>query len=459
MISKEMNLIDFHGVGEVAVKALAKYGVNTPEDILLQFPKDYKDTTHVSEISKLVPGQRFLIEGRVSNVSHRNFGRKFLKFCISDGTGFCNIVLFRFYPNQITSLERAETVRCYGVVDASDGLQMVHPDWAVVNGDKCTLEKKISATYGLHKIADKTVANIVSKVLQTTTIKNILPNEYVKQYSLMNFSDALYYIHALTNTIDIKYLSKAKNSIKFEEMLAYKLAEDNLKKDIQDSKAPVLKTILVEMKPFYGTLPYKLTSAQSRVITDIENDINHDSPMIRLLQGDVGSGKTIVATTAMYIAHMSGYQSAIMAPTEILAEQHYSFLSEFFSKFDVEVVALLGKLTAKQTREALEKIETLKNCIVVGTHAVFQERVKYKNLGLVVVDEQHRFGVEQRLSLINKSSNIDKVPHQLIISATPIPRTLAMTVYGNLEVSVLDELPPGRKPIVTAVLNRKKNLM
>jgi ATP-dependent DNA helicase RecG len=181
--------------------------------------------------------------------------------------------------------------------------------------------------------------------------------------------------------------------------------------------------------------------------------------MIRLLQGDVGAGKTIVATMALYACVTSGYQAAIMAPTEILSEQHLGFLTEFFAETDIEVVPLLGKLTAKQTRASLEKIKSVRNCIVVGTHAIFQERVEYNNLGLVVVDEQHRFGVEQRLALMQKGTGSDfKSPHQLIISATPIPRTLAMTLYGNLKLSILDELPPNRKPITTTILNRAKKL-
>ncbi len=240
-------------------------------------------------------------------------------------------------------------------------------------------------------------------------------------------------------------------------MLAYKLAEESVKGSVKQTSSPSLKVANNELEAFEQKFPYELTGAQSKSITEILEDIADTKTMIRLLQGDVGAGKTIVATMALYACIKSGYQAAIMAPTEILAEQHFAFLSDFFVGVDTEVVPLLGKLTAKQTRTSLEKIKTLKNCLVVGTHAIFQERVEYNNLGLVVIDEQHRFGVEQRLALMQKGSGSDfQSPHQLIISATPIPRTLAMTLYGNLKLSILDELPPNRKPITTTILNRAK---
>ena len=453
-----MEFVDFAGVGEATVKALAKYNLHAPEDLLTIFPKEYKDTRYITAIRDLVSDKKFLIEGQVSNISYKKFGKKFLRFTVSDETGICTIVLFKFYPNQIAILEKAQYIRCYGKVELSLNPQMVHPEWAVVNNGNSLLEQRLSAVYKIKKVSDKLIAKIISKILYEKKIVNILPQEYLKQYGLMSFVDALYYVHALTNSIDDKYLFKARQSIKFEEMLAYKLAEESIKKDIAKPLSPELSLGLREKQSFLENLPYSLTNAQSRAINEILADIDQKNTMIRLLQGDVGAGKTIVAAMALYATVKSGYQAAIMAPTEILAEQHFSFLSDYFSSFEIEVVPLLGKLTAKQTRESLEKIKTLKDCVVVGTHAILQDRVEYCNLGLVVVDEQHRFGVEQRLALINKASaNGNKLaPHQLIISATPIPRTLAMTLYGNLKLSILDELPPNRKPIVTTVLNRAK---
>ncbi|QIW09471.1 ATP-dependent DNA helicase RecG [Francisella sp. LA112445] len=453
-----MEFVDFTGVGEATIKALAKYNLHTPEDLLTIFPKEYKDTRYITPIRNLISDKKSLIEGRVSNISYKKFGKKFLRFTVSDESGICTVVLFKFYPNQIAMLERAQYVRCYGKAELSLNPQMVHPEWAVVNNGKSLLEQKLSAVYRIKKVSDKLIAKIISKILYEKKVVNILPQEYLKQFGLMSFVDALYYVHALTNSVDDKYLFKARQSIKFEEMLSYKLAEESIKKDMTKPMSAKLSLSLSDKQSFLEKFPYNLTSAQSRAIDEIMTDIGQKTTMIRLLQGDVGAGKTIVAAMALYATVKSGYQAAIMAPTEILAEQHFSFLSDYFSDFGVEVVPLLGKLTAKQTRESLEKIKTLKDCVVVGTHAIFQDRVEYCNLGLVVVDEQHRFGVEQRLALINKASTNGNnlAPHQLIISATPIPRTLAMTLYGNLKLSILDELPSNRKPIVTTVLNRAK---
>lgn len=452
-----MELLDYSGVGEATVKMLEKYGVNTPEKILTIFPKAYKDTRNVTPIANLQLGYTYLIEGRISHISHNRFGRKFLKFVVTDNTASCTIVMFRFYPNQISMLENAGTVRCYGKVDLSSSTQMVHPEWSIVKNGKSTIEQKISAVYRLAKISDKVVSNIVLKVLQSKIVENLLPQKYLKKYSLLGYTDSLYIIHALANTLEERYLLKARYSIKFEEMIAYKLAEESVKKDSTKTSSPSLKVADKDLLSFKQKFPYELTTAQDRTIAEILTDVRSNDTMIRLLQGDVGAGKTIVATMALYACVSSGYQAAIMAPTEILAEQHFAFLSDFFTDTNIEIVPLLGKLTAKQTRTSLEKISTLKRCIVVGTHAIFQERVEYSNLGLVVVDEQHRFGVEQRLALMQKGSGVDfQAPHQLIISATPIPRTLAMTLYGNLKLSILDELPPNRKPITTTILNRAK---
>ena len=454
-----MDLLDYAGVGEATVNALSKYGVQQVSDLLTIFPKAYKDTRTITPIKDLNLGSAALVEGRVSHINCQQFGKKFLRFVVTDDTGSCTMVLFRFYPNQITMLNSAETVRCYGKVDLSSNTQMVHPEWSIVKNGKSTIQQKISAVYRLTKVSDRVISNIVLKVLQSNEVENLLPQQYLKKYNVLSYTDALYIIHALANTLEEKYLYKARYSIKFEEMVAYKLAEESVKNDSIKTNSPSLSVNGNDLQKFKEKFPYKLTVAQDKAIAEILEDIKSSNTMIRLLQGDVGAGKTIVATMALYACVTSGYQAAIMAPTEILAEQHLGFLTGFFAEIGIEVVPLLGKLTAKQTRTSLEKIKTLKNCLVVGTHAIFQERVEYNNLGLVVIDEQHRFGVEQRLALMQKGSGSDfQAPHQLIISATPIPRTLAMTLYGNLKLSILDELPPNRKPITTTILNRAKKL-
>ncbi|AJC48259.1 ATP-dependent DNA helicase RecG [Allofrancisella guangzhouensis] len=454
-----MVFLDFVGVGDATVKALTKNGLNLPEELLFVFPKVYKDTRFITSVRDLVVDKKSVIEGRITSITYKKTGRKFVRFLVDDGTGVCSVVLFKFYPNQISMLENAEYVRCYGKIVLSQNFQMIHPEWAVIKNNKCLLEQKLSAVYGVKKVPDKLITNIVTKLLQDKKVKDLIPQACLKSYNLIKVTDALYYIHALTDSLDERYLSKAKHSVKFEEMLAYKLAEENIKKDLSKTSSPKLILKKNDIDKFYDKLPYDLTDAQNKAIKQILADIKKTDTMVRLLQGDVGAGKTIVATVALYAAAISGYQAAIMAPTEILAEQHYKFLSDYLTDFGIEVIPLLGKLTPKQTKISLDRVKNSPNCIVVGTHAIFQERVEYNNLGLVVVDEQHRFGVEQRLALIKKGADAKKIaPHQLIISATPIPRTLAMTLYGNLELSILDELPPNRKPIVTTILNRSKKL-
>lgn len=452
-----MSLLNYAGVGEATIKALAKYNIKQATDLLTLFPRNYKDTRNVTPIANLRLNHTYLIEGRVSNINYKKTAKKFLRFVVSDETGSCTIVMFRFYPNQLTLLENAKFVRCYGKVDLSQNTQMVHPEWAVVSNGSSAIKQQISAVYGLSRISDKLITSIILQILKSGQIEDLLPQKYLKKYDILSFSDALYIIHALANTLEEKYLLKARYSIKFEEMVAYKLAEESVKNDSIKTSSPCLKVDDELLQGFKNKFPYKLTVSQDRAINEILIDIKNTATMIRLLQGDVGAGKTIVASMALYACVASNYQAAIMAPTEILAEQHFEFLSDFFSESAIEIIPLIGKLTAKQVRTNLEKIKSNNNCIVVGTHAIFQQRVEYNNLGLVVIDEQHRFGVEQRLALMQKGvGNGFKTPHQLIISATPIPRTLAMTLYGNLKLSVLDELPPNRKPITTTILNRVK---
>ncbi|GAB4223377.1 MAG: ATP-dependent DNA helicase RecG [Francisella sp.] len=453
-----MQFIDIKGIGEATIKNFAKYNIHKPEDLLTVFPKEYKDTRTITPINKIKAGEKSLIQGKITNITYKDSGKKFLRFTVDDNTGYCTIVLFKFYPNQIKKLQKYKYVRCYGKVDLSLIPQMIHPEWDIIDNGHCSLKQGFFARYRLKNISDKLIAKIILQILQNNNIENIIPPNLLKKYNLMSFCDALYYVHALTNHISDKHLNKAKFSIKFEEMLAYKLADKSISKNTIKEEAPKLAITEKEKQAFYEKLPYKLTNAQKKAITEILEDIKDSSVMTRLLQGDVGAGKTIVATMATYTAAKSGYQTAIMAPTEILAEQHYNFISQYLNNFGIDVVPLLGKLSTKQIRESLDKIKSKKNCVIIGTHAIFQDRVKYCNLGLVIIDEQHRFGVEQRLSLVNKSSSNPQnlTPHQLIISATPIPRTLAMALYGNIKISILDELPPKRKPIITTVVNRSK---
>ena len=452
-----MNLSDCKEISKTAIQRLKKQGFENSEDLLLNFPKKYEDLSNIKKIYNTIHNEMIAIQGYVTNIF---FGAKTLKFTIYDNSAYCYITLFNYYPEKIKDLKKGSIIRCYGKVTINNGfINMIHPKWAIVNNDgTCDLELKVLPIYNFYRIADKKISQIILNELSEDKIENLLPLDFLKQFNIMNYKDSLYYQHALVKNFDFDLLEKAQYSIKFQEMLAYKLADEKANENIKFTKSYKLVINEEQQKKFNSRLEYQLTNAQKKVMQEIKNDISFEKTMIRLLQGDVGAGKTIVATLALYICAKSNFQSVFMAPTEILAEQHYQFLTEYFKDFNIEIISLLGKHTQKETNQKLKKISQSNNCIVVGTHSVFQEKVKYNNLGLVIIDEQHRFGVEQRLALLNKSDKC--IPHQLIISATPIPRTLSMAVYGNIKLSVLDELPPHKKPIDTKILNReKKNLL
>ncbi len=440
------NITFLNGIGQKRAESFRTLGVYTLSDLLHFYPRTYEDRTTIKKIAEIKDGDTVCIRGRAVSPLRENYIRKNMYVCsvkISDGTGFLEIVWFnnRYIKNMFNV--KGEYV-FFGKISYSKKLQMVSPIFEEVN--KNILTGKIFPIYSMSAgLTQKNIASATSEaIVKSGELEDTLPDSIRQKYKLCSLSYAVKNIHFPE---DNKALSIAKRRLAFEELFIFQTALRFLREDRSDAKAHPLKNISC-VKDFALTLPYPLTNAQKRVINEICSDIKKDVPMSRLVQGDVGCGKTLVSAAAMFVCANSGYTSAMMAPTEILANQHYETLSALFEPFDINVALITGSMTEKERNAVKEKIENGKVQVIVGTHALFSEKTFLGNLGLVITDEQHRFGVAQRKSLENKGVN----PHTLIMTATPIPRTLALIMYGDLDISVIDELPPGRKKIDTYVL-------
>lgn len=462
------SLLKLKGVGPKVAEKLQRLDIHSQTDLLFHLPLRYQDRSRIYPIGSLRAGEERQISGEIQ-LSEITFGRRrMLLTRLSDGTGFITLRFFHFSNSQKDQLKRGTKLLCYGEVRRGKiGLEMTHPEYQFIKDNEALiLDESLSPIYptteGVHQL---TLRNVMSQVIarlkkDELLISSLIPAELLKKNHWPAIKDALLYIHNPPVNADLHELSEGKHlsqqSLIVEELLAHHLSLRQLRVSMQKEKAPVLnkKTELIEN--FLSALPFKLTGAQHKVIQDINFDLEKSAPMQRLVQGDVGSGKTVVAALAMLKAIESGYQTAIMAPTELLAEQHFQNFKNWLEPLGISVIWLSGKLKTAVKREAIEKINNAQGQVVVGTHALFQEGVEFLKLGLIVVDEQHRFGVHQRLALREKGNKQGVVPHQLIMTATPIPRTLAMTAYADLDCSVIDELPPGRIPVETVVIPESK---
>ncbi len=452
------------GIGPKRAALLAKLGLDTLFDILVHLPLRYEDRTTIWPISSLKADQAVSVEGVIQSVIIKPLRkRKLLIVMISDGTGVLRLQWLHFSMHQERQFVIGTKLRCYGLVKHNPPFDyfIIHPETKIIQDGASLLEdnKLYTAVY-------PTVLGLSQKVLQNlvqdafTWIEKeaeVLPDKILSQFSLSSFIDAMRAIHykALgTGTAILPRDHKAYERLIVEEYLVQQISLQQ-KKQTQYAAWPL--SIPTELsKAFLARLPYSLTKAQERVLVEIWQDLNSDQAMLRLLQGDVGSGKTVVAAMALLSALASGAQGALMVPTDLLAEQHVRKLREWFEPLGVKVFFLSGKLSAANKLKIVEDLKNEPSCIIVGTHALFQEKVTFSNLKLVIIDEQHRFGVEQRLALWKKGELGERVPHQLLMTATPIPRTLAMAFSSELAVSVLDELPPGRKPIKTVILENNR---
>jgi ATP-dependent DNA helicase RecG len=452
------------GVGAKLREKLHRMGIKTVQDLLFLLPHRYIDRTRLTPIGALRPGATALIQGTVELTQVKFGKRRFLLCRISDGSGALLLRFFHFSRQQQEKLARGSLVRCWGSTRRNGGqLEMIHPEYQHIEPELANVvEQSLTPVYPategltqgrLRRLAEQAVRTITSVADQPL---ELLPGEILERMALMDLTASLRYVHRPPPDADTAALlagtHPAQRRLAFEELLAHHLSLLTSRQRIQGHAAIPLTLSAGSRTRFEHSLPFTLTPAQLRVAREIERDLSGNVPMLRLIQGDVGSGKTVLAALAALQALDTGYQAAIMAPTELLAEQHYRNLQRWFAGFPVQVLTLTGKLKASERKSGLAQLAGQDPVIVVGTHALFQDQVSFGRLGLIIVDEQHRFGVHQRLALLEKGTTSAAFPHQLIMTATPIPRTITMTVFADLDISVIDEMPPGRQPVNTVVL-------
>ncbi len=450
------------GVGPALDEKLARLGLRRVGDLLFLLPNRYEDRTSLVKIGSLQAGNRCLVSGEVllAEVVYR--GRRNLLVRIGDGTGQLTLRFFHFSKQQQAQFRTGAELTCFGDVRAGPvGLEMVHPEYRILKPDQNpvlsdALTPIYPTTEGVQQGRLRNLAGQVLGLAKSTPPEELLSDEIRQKYDMPALFDALLYLHQPPPDADLASIGAGRHPcqqrLAFEELLAYYLSLRNLRDIARTEGAPQLSEGGEIVGRFISGLPYKLTAAQNRVIEEITSDIATPYPMLRLIQGDVGSGKTVVAAVACLKAIASGVQVAVMAPTELLAEQHWRNFSDWFRPLGIEPAWLSGSQRQSERRDSLEAIATGSASLVIGTHALFQEGVTFRQLALVVIDEQHRFGVHQRMALREKGDQGQGHPHQLVMTATPIPRTLAMAAYADLDTSIIDELPPGRQPVQTVAM-------
>ena len=449
------------GVGAALAEKLAKVGLETLQDVLFHLPLRYQDRTRIVPIGALRPGQDAVVEGTVAGADVVMGRRRSLLVRLQDGSGTLSLRFYHFSQAQKEGLKRGTQVRCYGEVrPGSSGLEIYHPEYRALSGSEAiaveqTLTPIYPTTEGLTQQRLRQLSEQALARLGPHSLPDWLPRELADEYQLSPLDQAIRYLHRPPPDADVEELAEgrhwAQHRLAFEELLTHQLSLQRLRESVRAQQAPAIPMAKILRQQYLANLGFTPTGAQQRVGAEIAYDLSQSEPMLRLIQGDVGSGKTVVAAFAALQALEAGYQVALMAPTEILAEQHFINFSKWLAPLGLEVAWLAGKLKGKARASALEQIVS-GTPMVVGTHALFQDEVKFHNLALVIIDEQHRFGVQQRLALRQKGIGGRMCPHQLIMTATPIPRTLAMSAYADLDTSILDELPPGRTPVNTLVI-------
>ena len=450
------------GVGAAQAEKLTRLGLENLQDLLFHLPLRYQDRTRITPIGALRPGQDAVLEGFVAGADVLMGRRRSLLVRLQDGSGTLSLRFYHFSTAQKNAFARGARVRCYGEVrPGASGLEIYHPEYRVLEEDEPlpvaqTLTPIYPATEGVSQARLRQLADAALSRLTDSTLPDWLPENMRSDYHLGPLAEAIRYLHKPPPDANLEQLAEgahwAQQRLAFEEMLAHQLSLQRLREQVRALQAPALPPSQRLVDGYLANLGFAPTGAQKRVAAEIAYDLAQDAPMLRLVQGDVGAGKTVVAALAALQALEAGYQVALMAPTEILAEQHYVNFQRWLQPLGLEVAWLAGKLKGKTRATALERIGNGSARMVVGTHALFQAEVQFESLALAIIDEQHRFGVQQRLALREKGVSGRLCPHQLIMTATPIPRTLAMSAYADLDTSVLDELPPGRTPVNTLVL-------
>ncbi|MCT8817305.1 ATP-dependent DNA helicase RecG [Glaesserella parasuis] len=452
------------GVGAAISEKLSRIGINNVQDLLFHLPMRYEDRTRITPIADVRPESFATVEGFVQ-LTEVQFGRRpILSTTISDGTSKITLKFFNFNAGMKNSLATGVRVKAFGEIKRGRFMAEIHhPEYQIIRGNQPlelaeTLTPIYPTTEGLKQASLRKLTDQALALLERVQVAESLPDEFnPHKYSL---KEALQLLHRPPPSVSSELLDKgehpAQKRLIFEELLAHNLAMQQVRMGVQQHFAEPLCYQTDLKQRFLATLLFQPTNAQSRVTAEIEQDLAKPFPMMRLVQGDVGSGKTLVAALAALLAIDNGKQVALMAPTEILAEQHAHNFANWLRPFGIEVGWLAGKVKGKARTAQLEAIKNGDVQMIIGTHALFQDQVEFHHLALVIIDEQHRFGVHQRLTLREKGAKGDVYPHQLIMTATPIPRTLAMTVYADLDTSIIDELPPGRTPITTVAISEDR---
>ena len=447
------------GVGPKSASLLNNLGIFTIPDAVMHLPFRYEDRSFITPIGEANYQAPVLIEGEIMKSSVVFRGRRMLFTEIYDGTGKLTMRMFNFAMAQHKALEEGKMIRCYGnITPGPNGKQMIHPQYQVFEKDvEIEIEENLTPIYPTTSgLQQNKLKKIIEDSLRFCEEHNLLKeNLNTGNYSEFgNLLETLKFLHKPPVNTDIEELIEGKHpaqkSLIKEELIAHMLCAGILKNELEGRTGPSMGNESEEENRFLDTLPFDLTNAQKRSWEEIRNDLTDVKPMRRLLQGDVGSGKTLIAALSALHSHSNNWQTAFLCPTEILAEQHFNSFQAWFNELGLKTELLTGSTKAKERKLIVKELALGEIDILIGTHAIFQSGVEFKRLGLTIIDEQHRFGVHQRFSMLEKGGKQNSSPHQLIMTATPIPRTLAMTVYGSLETSVIDELPPGRNPVQTS---------
>ena len=468
---KDICVTRLKGVGPQVAQRLARLGIFTIRDVLFHLPHRYQDRTRIVPIAGLQPGSEVVVQGLVRDTKIQFGKRRSLICTIADDTGSLKLRFFHFSASQKAALSEGTCIRCFGEVRASgqfgrsrfSGLEMIHPEYqysdpgAPLQAEEC-LTPVYPATEGLQQRSLRAISEQALAYLNNNTelLDDWLTDSLPDDIDVMSLVSAINFLHRPPPDAPVTELLAGNHAsqqrLAFEELLARHLCLLQLRKKVQKNKALAISSEDRISAKLDKILPYALTGAQKRCIAEVMDDLGKGYPMQRLVQGDVGCGKTMIAVYSAFYAASEGLQVVIMAPTEILAEQHLNNIQPLASQLGLETVCLTGKIKGNRRADILEKIQSGQAQIIIGTHAVFQDEVNFDRLAYIVVDEQHRFGVTQRLTLLNKGVRNGLYPHQLIMSATPIPRSLAMSIYADLDCSIVDEMPPGRSPVNSVVL-------
>lgn len=455
------------GVGPALATKLAKCGIKTITDLLFHLPFRYQDRTRITPIQDLRANDHCVIAGKVCKTEIK-YGKRMMLYCyVEDKTGLATLRFFHFNKQQVKALNESSWIRAFGEVrEFANRIEMIHPEYKLLEGEHdVVMEETLTPIYPVTDGLSQSRLRQLVKIALTSHQAELhqlewMSGEQLKQHIFPSMAEAITLLHSPPPETQLQTLEEGQHPallrVAFDELLAQQVSMQFARQYRNRSIAPILPIEEDLRTRFLAGLPFALTNAQQRVSNEIAEDMALTKPMLRLIQGDVGCGKTSVAALAALQAIAAGYQVALMAPTDLLSEQHSHNFQTWLTPLGINCMRLSGKMKAKEKRETLAKLASHECQLLIGTHALFQDAVAFNRLGLIIIDEQHRFGVAQRLLLQQKGQDNDTIPHQLLMTATPIPRTLAMTQFSWLDISIIDEMPPGRTPVITAVVGQDK---